>query len=404
MGGATGGLRVLVLSRNYPSSVMPLLGLWVEEPTALVAQRVAVEVVSPVPWCPPLPRVGRAADLLRFRAVPRTEVRRGVTIHHPRFPIGPGATLLAQQARGYRLGVERFVAGLRRSFPFDLIHAHFTYPDGVVAEWLGRRHGVPVVVTEHAPWKPWIDRDAGVRRQVVDASRRVARHEPVSRWLADQIASYTGAPERIRVVPNGVDPERFVLAAPGERDADRVLFVGFPRPFKGLDILLRAMRAVVGARPAAHLAIAGGPIFRGNNAYIDEMRALAERLGLGDSVEFLGARPVEEVARLMATSAVLVLPSTMETFGVVLVEALACGTPVIAAIPGGPEDVVTPEVGRLVPFGDDVTLAASILDILGDPGRYPPERLRAFALERFTWSAVAGAVVDSYREVLAARG
>jgi glycosyltransferase involved in cell wall biosynthesis len=106
----------------------------------------------------------------------------------------------------------------------------------------------------------------------------------------------------------------------------------------------------------------------------------------------------------MRQSAVLVLPSRRETFGSVLVEALACGTPVVASRCGGPEDIVTPEVGRLVEPEDEHALAAAIEQVLDDAAAYEPVRLREYALEHFAWPRIAGRIAELYGEILAERG
>src|SRR5947209_4282596 len=139
-------MRVLVLSRNYPNPVMPLLGLWVERPTVAVNRDVRTVVVSPVPWCPPLPSIGPVSELTRFRQVPTSDARSGIKVRHPRFAVGLGSRFHNLEARAYMLGVRGTVRDLYRDFPFDLIHAHFSYPDGVVATQLGQQYGVPVVV------------------------------------------------------------------------------------------------------------------------------------------------------------------------------------------------------------------------------------------------------------------
>ena len=102
----------------------------------------------------------------------------------------------------------------------------------------------------------------------------------------------------------------------------------------------------------------------------------------------------------MAESAVVVLPSRAESFGAVLVEALACGTPVVATRCGGPEDIVTPEVGELVPVGDPDALATALGDALRESGRRDPARLRAYALEHFGWDSIVDRIHEIYRQAV----
>lgn len=376
---------------------MPQLGLWVEAPTSLVAREVDVEVVSPVPWCPPLPSVGPLGDVVKFRRVPPSQVRDGVRVHHPRYLAGPGYRLHRYEADLLARATTRLVTRLHRRRPFDLIHAHFTYPEGVAADRIAQTLGLPLVVTEHAPWRPWFERYPSVAAQTVPVARRVSRHLAVSRRVAEDIRSYTGETgDRVTVVPVGVDESRFLPCPPDERDPDRILFVGLPRPAKGVDVLLEALAMILPRRPATRLTVVGGAIYRGAQAHVADLRRRADQPDLAGRVEFTGILPPEDVASLMARSALLVLPSRLESFGAVLVEALASGTPVVTTRSGGPEEIVGPDLGRVVPVEDPPALAEAMMEVLDDPSAFPAQRLRDHALGTYTWSAVATRLLAEY--------
>jgi teichuronic acid biosynthesis glycosyltransferase TuaC len=139
----------------------------------------------------------------------------------------------------------------------------------------------------------------------------------------------------------------------------------------------------------ARLLLVGGAHYRDTRIQAERLRKLADELRLGERVSFLGVRPPQEVAALMHESAVVVLPSRAESFGSVLIEALACGTPVVATSCGGPEDIVNPSVGRLIPYGDPELLAGALTAVLADGERYDPAELSAYALERFGTRTIA---------------
>jgi glycosyltransferase involved in cell wall biosynthesis len=393
--------KVLVLSRNYPNAVLPYLGLWVERLVCHAAPACDQRVVAPVPYCPPLPGL---PDYTRFRQVPARSVGDGVPVYHPRFLVGPGTLLYGAEAWGYYLGVRGLVKRLRQEFPFDLIHAHFSYPDGVVAEWLGRQYGVPVLVTEHALWRSGMEQHGWVRRQAVAAASRITFHIAVSRQVRATIAHFTGSTDRIRVIPNGVDGGAFSLAAKGEYKSTQILYIGFLNHNKGVDVLLHALRRLGQYRPEVRLLLVGGSFYGHARSKEAELRRLAADLQLGDRATFLGPQPPAEVARLMRESALVVLPSRGESFGAVLVEALACGTPVLATRCGGPEDIVTDDVGLLVPPEDEWALAQGIEHLLRQRPRYNSRRLRAYALGRFSWERVAADTLNLYHEALAVHG
>jgi len=395
-------LRVLVLSRSYPSDVLPMMGLWVERPTRLLAETCDVRVISPVPWCPPVPATGPLRQYARFRTIPRRELRAGVEVLHPRFVSGPGRSLYAFDARAQALGMRRLVERLRETFPFDLIHAHMIYPEGVVAHELSERYGVPFVVSEHAPWSETWFRDARVRRKALSAGHAAASLLAVSTYVRDTMATFGVDDERVHVVPVGVDGDTFRLGAPEARRKDQVLYVGWINYTKGIDVLLRAMTLLDDRRTPGRLLLVGGAAYRHTRLQEEELRGLADSLDLGDRVTFVGRKPHAEVARLMAESAVVVLPSRDESFGAVLVEALASGTPVVATRCGGPEDIVTDEVGRLVPPESPEALADALAEVLSEPVRYPPEDLRSFALERFGWNGIVERIHKFYLDAASA--
>ncbi|MBM2822235.1 MAG: glycoside hydrolase [Thermoleophilia bacterium] len=385
-------LRVLVLARLYPNAVTPATGLWIERPTRLLASSCELKVVAAVPFCPPLP-LPRIRANREYRDIPAYENRGGVAIIHPRFVPHPSRHLLGVERRSYTHAAMATVTRLRRTFPFDLVHAHFTYPEGVVAAMIGRRHGVPYMITEHAPWKPWFD-DPRFRKHAVPAARGAGAITAVSAWARETMRLYLPEKTHVRIVPEGVDPELFPLEeAPRSK---QVVYAGALRTLKAVDVLLRAMRLVIGREPRATLVLAGAD-FRDETR---PLKALAAELGLDEQARFVGLLPPDELARLMGQSAVLVLPSRQETFGAVLVESLACGTPVVATRPGGPEDIVTDDVGRLVQKDDPEALADAILGVLAHPEAYEPRALRSYAVERFSWNRIAEDMYGIYEEIL----
>jgi len=393
--------RVLFLARSYPNNVIDTLGMW----TAWLARELArtgeVQVVSPVPYCPPLPRLDALTQYTRFRQVERHEVRNGVHVYHPRFAVGPAQMTASLEHRTYLRAVEKPVREIREEFPFDLIHAHFIYPDGVVASRLAERYDVPFVVTDQAPWKPWLERRS-IRRPALSAALEAARLACVSEMLKETMRHYLGPDARVDVIPNGVDDEMFrPVDDEGERNPGQIAYVGLINYNKGFDTLLEAMPRVVARNDRAKLVVVGGSYYRNTRLQEQALRRRAGTPGLDGHIVFVGRRPPEEVARIMRESAVVVLPSRAETFGAVLVEALASGTPVVSTASGGPEEIVTEDVGRLVPIGRPDALADALLDVLESREQFSAQRLRQYALERYRWSTIAEQYRRIYAEVLA---
>jgi glycosyltransferase involved in cell wall biosynthesis len=392
-------LKVLVLSRNYPNCVLDVLGLWVQRLVQHSVSYCEPKVVAPVPYCPPLP--GLPEYYARFRRIPRRCWAGGVEVFHPRLLLGPGYALHAIEASLYALAARPQVSRLRRRFPFDLIHAHYTYPDGVVAVRLGRRYRVPVIITEQNLWGPWMDAHPSVRRKAVWAARESTFQIAISSAVRESIACDAGESEKLRVIPDGVDGSAFTLPEDGRRPvSNQILFVGAIRPVKGADVLLQAMRMLLGRGRDLKLVFAGESYFRSYQREHDRIREMVRASGLEDHIQFLGKQLPNELVRAMQESALLALPSRAESLGMVLLEALACGTPVVATRCGGPEDIVNDQVGILVPPEDPEALARGIEAVLDRRARYDPKKLRAYALDNFGLETVGRRIADLYAEAL----
>ncbi len=391
-------INVLVLSRNYPSTILPLLGSWVKDWAKSTLGACQVRVVAPVPYYPPLPG---PSGFRRFRRVPSQEWRDGIQVSHPRFLTGPGYTTHNLDAQTYYWGVSKTVDRLWQETPFDLIHAHFIYPDGVVGARLSQRYGVPLVITEHAFWRPWLDQFPHVRKLAIPAAQASSFHIAVSQSVRQNIAQFTGENERLRVVPVGVDLDVFTPLLVGQQpDSDSILYVGRIHETKGVDVLLHAMRLLVDRRSTVQLSLIGGSFYLQNHNREVRIMRLAEELGLNQHVRFLGIQSPNQVAEAMRRSTLLVLPSRRETLGAVLIEALACGTPVVATRCGGPEDVVNDAVGILVPKEDPSSLAQAIETVLEQRQRYDSQVLRQYADQYFSWQSVAEKTVALYQAAL----
>ena len=389
--------NVLVLSKSYPNDVFDVLGLWVENLVRYSAKFCEPKVISPIPYCPPIP--GMPEYYARLRSIPHRCLTNGIDVFHPRMLVGPGNSLYSLEPRTYYWAVRRIAKGLRRDFPFDLIHAHFTYPDGVAAVRLGKQFGVPVIISEHVPWGPWTYHNAFVRRESVRAVQQCTFHVAVSGPVRESVARVVGVADKLRVIPVGVDGTIFNRS--GERALpNHLLFIGAIRPVKGVDILLRAMRILADAGRDVTVGLVGESYFKTYRREYDRLRQMVEDLGLGGWVNFAGKRRPPELVRTIQESAVLILPSRAESFGMVLVEALACGTPVVATRCGGPEDIVTEEVGVLVPPEDPAALAAGIAQVLDRRSEYDAAKLRAYALERFGLESVGKRLQALYAEAL----
>ncbi|SDY07107.1 D-inositol-3-phosphate glycosyltransferase [Micromonospora pattaloongensis] len=357
---------------------------------------------------------------------PVVEMTPGVRVRHimsgPLEPL-PKEDLPAQLC-AFTTGVLRAEAARAPGF-YDLIHSHY-WLSGQVG-WLAKdRWGVPLVHTAHTLAKvknaqlavgdrPEPNaRVIGEEQVVAEADRLVANTQVEAR---DLIARYDADPERVAVVAPGVDLERFRPAAAGRetaarRDARRrlglpeqgyvVVFVGRIQPLKAPDVLLHAVAALRRRDPRLAeqltLLVVGGPSGTG----LDRPSALIElgaTLGVSDAVRFLPPQAGDDLAALYRAADLVAVPSHNESFGLVALEAQACGTPVVAAAVGGLVTAVRDATsGILIDGHDPVDWARVLGGLLAAPGRRAELARGAVAHARqFSWARTAERLLEVYR-------
>jgi teichuronic acid biosynthesis glycosyltransferase TuaC len=396
--GARRRLRIMVLSWNYPTPAAPQRGLWVERMCDTAAQEADVTVIVPTPWVPPLVPM---QAISRFRRIPQSEHRGRVSIHFPRV-----AGSIEYHTHGFdaRLAlpvVQRLARRLHHEAPFDIIHAHFIYPDGVLASRLGRELRVPVMTSEHAFWTPWLVDQPRVGSQVDAALPGIHLITTVSDFLRRDVDAYLQGRAETAVLPNVVDDLVFT-PAPRPRDPDELLYVGLIRKFKRIDVLLRALAEARRTLPRLHLRVLSANAYRAYGADRRAMRELISSLGLGAAVRVENGAAPAAVAEAMRCCAFVVVSSTRrETFCSVAAEALACGTPLVLTRCGGPEEFVTPDDGVIVREDDPAALAEGIIRARERRETFDPEGLRSRIVNRFGRAAWCRQAMATYKRVAA---
>lgn len=386
-------IDVLVFSSLYPNVAAPNFGIFVENRTRRLAEtgEARVQVVAPV-MLPP-PPLDRHPVYRHLRDVPEVEMRHGLTVHHPRVPIMP--------AVGWRfspwtmtLVCQRTLARLHQHFAFQVIDAHYFYPDGVAAARLGARFDVPVVITARgADITAWPKRPFA-RQRIQEAGSRAAGVAGVCQSLVDDMVALGMDRSKAQVLRNGVDLEHF---SPGDREAARQKFGVSGQVIVSVGALI--------PRKAHHLTIAAVEQLPGVTALIagqgpehEALSQLIARLGVGDRVKLLGPLPHRDLPALYAAADLSVLASSNEGLANVLLESIACGTPVVATrVDGAPEVLEDPRAGTMVPVGDCAALTAAIASELANPRSRTDVRLSA---ERFDWTATTAAQLAQLRSVI----
>jgi glycosyltransferase involved in cell wall biosynthesis len=396
-----GDVAVLVLSSVFPSCTRPTFGVFVRERVRHVAKSCRVVVVAPVPWSPFNGWV-RGLDLAD---TPRVESQAGMLVYHPRF-VSPPALGKCWDGLLYFASLLRFVVRLRRRFPFDLIDAHFSYPDGLAGVLLGRALGRPTLITlrgthdlRHASYRL---RRAQIRFALTTASRIIV----VSDSLARAAVSLGVPADRLRVVPNGVDLEKF---RPLDREVARrrlglptdgriLLTVGHLTGGKGQHRVVGILPRLLERHPDLFYVSVGNDPSGGR--YRRWLEDLAVGDGVAHRVRIVPARPHEEIPLWMAAADLFCLATQNEGWCNALTEALACGLPVVTTRVGGNAEMVRDgHNGLLVPFGDDESLGLAITDGLT---RAWDRNAVAADGRAYSWDHAAAAVVQEFRDCLSA--
>jgi D-inositol-3-phosphate glycosyltransferase len=342
------------------------------------------------------------------------ELAPGATVHH--LDVGPAAPVAKEDMTQLLCPFELALAAHPALEGLDVLHAHY-WLSGWVGRRVARRTGIPLVQTFHtlaalknATLAPG-DRPEGMLRLVAEAE--VARD-------ADQVlvltcgearlfhSSFGLSGAKLTVVPAGVDLDLF--HPPDDADAmsrtgaPELLFAGRLQPLKGPDVAVRILAEVRRARPDVTLRIVGGESGPTDTATsVAGLRALARELGVEDAVTFEPALPQHELADRLRRASVVLVPSRSETFGLIALEAQACGVPVVAArVPG--LEVVVGDGGILVDGHGPGPHAQAVLALLDDPARAAAARAAGLATaEASSWERTVDRLLDAYAAVRFAR-
>jgi len=389
-------VRTLLFSTLYPSSIRPGHGIFVETRLRqlLGCGEIETKVVAPVPWFfSKNPRYGSYAQMA---LTPARETYNDVDVAHPRYGLLPklGMTLAPFTMALSAIPVIRRL--LREGFDFDLIDAHYFYPDGVAAALLAKWFGKPFVITARGSDVNLISRYAIPRRLMCWAARQAKISIAVSKALSEGLAGIGADRSKLVVLRNGVDLERFQpipqAAARAELawpDAPTLISVGHLVENKGHHIAIEVLEKL----PNFRLVIVGGGEER------NALEILTSRLGVAQRVFFAGRVAQQNLSVYYSAADILILASSREGWPNVLLEAMACGTPVVATNVGGiPEVVTTPTVGRLTTDRS----VAGFLPLVSDLWEHYPERaaVRRYT-EEFGWKATTDAQLSIFRSISA---
>lgn len=406
--------RVLVLSELYPYPGNPVFGTFVARQSEALADRCDIVVVSPLRVVPPLRLLRRLARPRRGAAVLRDwwrqiQKRPAVTkigplpVHYPRYLSPPRQLFHGLWGFFAYPLLHRTLRRLHRERPFDLIHAHYATPAGVIALLAARWMGVPVVLSVHGMDLSYTVRQRPIGRAVVEGVlRRVDLILANSRQTERALHRHGAPPERTQLLWLGGDlPAPSAPPPPRDPRPFRLLSVGYLTRQKGHQEVLEAMAQLVAEGFDLHYTIVGEGPERAR--LVEQIAALA----LQTRVTLAGAQPREALASYYEASDLFVQPSLPEAFGLVYLEALGMGRPAIGCEgAGGPEDLAAlADCVDLVPPRAPVPLAAAIRRQILEPERRLAmgARGRALVASEFSWARTGERTMAAYASLLSRR-
>lgn len=396
-------MKVLVISHMYPSSFNEVGGIFVHgQVKALVAKGIEVQVISLVPWTP-FPINYLSSKWKSYSNIPERTVYEEINVWHPRYLTFPRSLFFTSSGQRMYLGIKELIAKIYQEFKFDLIHAHVALPDGFAAIKLKQIYHKPVIITIHGQdLQQTLYKNTNCKNALSYVFERADQIITVSNKLRSIAKENFCFVKKIITIGNGVQVNKLILKrnniSNGNNSTHKIILsVSNLIPQKGIDYNLQAFARLVDKYTnLKYLIIGDGPEMK-------NLKELSNNLRINKQVEFLGRLPHGEVMSYMAKPDIFSLPSWNEGFGVVYIEAMSQGKPVIGCQGEGVEDfVMHGKTGLLVKPKDVDSLTETLDFLLSNPeeAKVIGERAQKVVLENYTWEKNAEKTIEVYKEVL----
>jgi len=365
-------MKILVFTTLFPNKMMPNHGVFVKHRIMALAKEHEIVVVAPVAWH-------------KSSHVPLEEEIDRLRVYHPRYFMTPK---IFRSLYGFFmfLSVYAFMKRLKKKFDFDIIDAHFVYPDGLAGVLLGKALGKKVIVTARGTDINWYPQFRIIRKLIQWTLKRADFIISVSNSLKEEIIKLGISVEKIKVIPNGVDTNTFFMA-PKKKSEKIILSIGNLLETKGFRFLIEALSLI--RRKDVSLFIIGEGSYRG------KLERLIKKFNLEDRVKLLGIKPQKELYKWYSMADVFCLTSLREGRPNVVLEALACGTPVVTMDKWDLSDFVNEDRGILLDSYKPEIIAESIEKALKK--KWDRENISS-AVENFSWDRTAESVYEIFKK------
>lgn len=392
--GAHQPIRLLTFTTLYPHRGRPNHGIFVENRLRHLIEsgEATSTVIAPVPWFPS--RSPFFGDWAKNADADREERCGQVTVYHPRFPLLPRIGMLSAPGSLFLAGARELSRLMKAGLDIDVIDGHYIYPDGIAAVALGRAFGKPVVLTARGSDITQYPTFRLPNRMICWAMENAAALISVSAGLKAAMIDLGVSEHKITVLRNGVDLQQFRPTSPEIAQTEwgvtqKVLIsVGHLIERKRHDLTIEALKFL----PDWTLVLVGDGPER------PRLQALASQLGLDDRIIFSGQKPHADLSNFYSGADISVLASSREGWANVLLEAMACGTPVVASnIPGNPEVVTNLAAGLIANENTPYCFAETIKQLYQT--KLSRLETRKYA-EAFDWDATTKGQLQVFRKVI----
>ena len=377
-------MNILFISTQFPNPSEPNRGVFSLQIVRELASFAGVKVIAPVPTIAPFNFIDSFKRYPTNYVIPAVEQYSGITVYHPKYRALPGMGFVHHLAL-YRT-LKSLVVTIHSDWPIDAVNCHWIFPDGVAVQRICAELQIPVMLTPLGTDLNLFSEYRLRRSAIRDALLKADMISVLSAPMRERCLSMGVDHDKILVIPNGVDVDKFSLRDPVlcrrklglPDDVEPILFIGSLVPVKGVSSLLKAYALLRRDQGQGSVKL----YILGQGFLGDELKRQACDLEIiGDTV-FVGAVAHDALPEWIGAARCLCLPSLSEGHPNVMMEALACGIPVVASAVGSIPDYVTPSTGHLVAAGDHVDLCRKLKLCLSF--RYDRREVRR-SVEGMTW-------------------
>lgn len=393
-------MKVVLFSSQFPTPRDQIRGLFIYQLVQGLKTKIGIRVVCPLPRLLFSRSLSGITGKIGDGEVPEFDMIGGLEVYFPKFPHIPKISIPFHPFLIFKAAIA-YMEKIHREERIDLINAHWIYPDGVAAQLIGKKLNIPVILTARGCDVNYSATVVTRRAQIAWALRECAGVTGVSQALVQSMNIIEPSSiEKSKVIYNGIDDNVFYPSESGRCREDLglgvenkfLLFVGRLHEVKGLDTLIDALSLLQQKNQLNFETV-----LVGNGPQREEIARKATSLGVAERVRFAGEAGHKQVPVWMRACDLLCLPSKREGMPNVILEALACGTPVIASRVGGIPEVVTKDNGMLIEPGNPSDLAAKLKEAFSIKW---DRDVVSGTMDNLTWSRVSDQYISFFRETL----